>query len=83
MQLPSVCELQVLGMSSWHQVAAFQWLTGWPQENLLNPLHGSILGVRFVGVCSGVSCLLYSTVWALHERGLGAVVQQTIPACCQ
>ncbi|KAA6419035.1 MAG: guanylate kinase, partial [Trebouxia sp. A1-2] len=36
---------QVLDRPSWHQVAAFQWLTGWPQENLMDPLHGpSIMG---------------------------------------
>ncbi|KAL0028975.1 hypothetical protein WJX77_009213 [Trebouxia sp. C0004] len=34
---------QVLDRPSWHQVAAFQWLTGWPQENLIDPLHGSSL----------------------------------------
>ncbi|KAL3144063.1 adenylate kinase [Trebouxia sp. C0010 RCD-2024] len=37
-KLMALC--QVLDMSLWHQVAAFQWLTGWPQENLMDPMHG-------------------------------------------
>lgn len=38
-------QVQVLNKSSWQQVAAFQWLTGWPQENLMDPLHGPTLMV--------------------------------------
>lgn len=33
-------------MSLWHQVAAFQWLTGWPQENLMDPMHGLTVAVQ-------------------------------------
>lgn len=37
--------MQVLDTDKWHEVSAFQWLTGWPQENLLDPLHGPSLMV--------------------------------------
>ena len=39
--------VQVLEIDKWHEVSAFQWLTGWPQENLLDALHGPALTVSY------------------------------------
>ncbi|KAK9808730.1 hypothetical protein WJX72_002676 [[Myrmecia] bisecta] len=38
LKLMAAYEMLEVGLP--HQVPAFQWLTGWPQENLLDPLSG-------------------------------------------
>lgn len=52
--------LQVLDKSLWQQVAAFQWLTGWPQENLTDPLHGPSIAVL-------IFCLQFTPFTALSR----------------
>lgn len=62
--------MQVLEIDKWHEVSAFQWLTGWPQENLLDPLHGPSLTV------SPLSCQCTSA-WS-HGA---AALPDPVPAC--
>lgn len=56
--------VQVLETDKWHEVSAFQWLTGWPQENLLDPLHGPSLTVSL----SQITLLLFKCLPATAVR---------------
>ena len=56
--------VQVLETDKWHEVSAFQWLTGWPQENLLDPLHGPSLTVSL----SQITLLLFTRLPATVVR---------------
>ena len=59
--------MQVLDIDKWHEVSAFQWLTGWPQENLLDPLHGPSLTVSSSQITLfWVNCFSQQQLLALH-----------------
>ena len=52
-ETPVNLHIQVLDMPFWHLISAFSWLTGWTQENLLDPQHGPSLAVmpKFTCLC--------------------------------
>lgn len=85
--------VQVLEIDKWHEVSAFQWLTGWPQENLLDALHGPALTVssRYTSLttCSSddraqmesPACLSIHRTPTMHR--VYPVMYDPLPPTCQ